>query len=127
WMMDINNPQKPPLNVRYEPCNTAFCLAGHIWFQREIDNGVNPKDIKLPEDNFDPMINGGADYLGIGYGEASDLFLMNGEEQRTAFDALPNDKRATLAIKMLEHLRDTGSADWDAVFSDYDADDYDDD
>lgn len=121
-------------------CGTAACLSGHIALEifRQTENeSVFEKASKYWQEK--PAFAGGlygdishyasnieqsAGWLGITPQAARQLFLMiiEGESEswstssrRVRFDALPPECRTLFAVRVLEHLRDTGVADWKRV------------
>lgn len=94
-------------------CQTSFCLGGHIIYQLERYAGKAPKDIAFWGRPFEEYFAKGREFLDIDRRSIGQLFMMhNDEEARERFDKLPDEQRAEIAIKVLEHLRDTGEVDW---------------
>lgn len=102
-----------------EYCDTTFCLAGHCGVLRQMDGGVSIDTLDItPRGHFSI----GQDYLDLKEEQAYLLFLMysdeeqtDGQQRRNAFDALPDCHRVHAAIRVLQHLRDTGKVDWDGA------------
>lgn len=128
WAQSLENPDAR--HVRYESCDTAFCLGGHVYFAKLVREGNKPDEINLA--NLEPTVlfRTGAEELGISYDDASSLFTMDGGWMRSRFDILPDKLRAKGAIQVLTNLRDAGEVDWTKAMDDADinlGDDDDDD
>ena len=125
WQTYLNRPGHKV--TKYEYCNTAFCLGGWIDQHLQREAGATGETLKFyckPES----YVSSGAAWLGIDARTASLLFYMSFQDDRDRFDELPQEERAAIAIKVLEHLKATGTADWDLFLPEgYDDDDDDDD
>lgn len=112
-------------------CGTAFCLGGLLYFQDQLAKGKKAKEISFVGIDYERYVGLGAEQFGIEGWKASALFFMHSDEDaREAFDKLPGQQRAEIAIKVLEHLRDTGEVDWLKFLPEdirSDEDDYEDD
>ncbi len=111
----ISQPHDQVADVKPNDCETVFCLAGHIWIDTEMAKGRKLTDIQFPH-GYNIFIERGAEYLGIDNKDAHDLFLMQNDDARRAFDRLPDDERADMAIAMLEKVKKGESPDWNSVF-----------
>lgn len=103
----------------YQVCNTAMCIAGWANTIRMLD--INDPRLKT-DAYFDYVGNRfeAAHWLGISDEDAKHMFFMEnkdaentgGQDALDAFDKSDRDARYNAAIAVLEHLRDTGNADW---------------
>lgn len=117
----------PGLSVStYEHCNTTFCLGGWIDQHIQREEGATDKKLRrgLPMYHY---LKVGSDWLGISESQAETLFLMDdcNEGAKESFDALPDEKRADIAINVLEHLKATGTVSWADFVPDELTEDYD--
>jgi hypothetical protein len=112
WASYLDRPETTV--VKYEYCNTAFCLAGWIDQHLQRQAGATDKTLQFNKDPYE-YVNIGSAWLGIERRTALSLFYMNGSEyDRNRFDSLPEQERSEIAIKVLEHLKATGEANWPA-------------
>jgi len=122
WTSYLDRPEAQP--VRYEPCNTAFCLGGLIWWHQEINNGTVKSEIDLEEPSDEAFIRRGRTFLDLDYDTARDLFFMNFDgfgmwwSTRERFDEMSDAFRERATVQVLEHLRDTGEVDWKKAIED---------
>lgn len=116
------------LEQKQEYCDTTFCLAGHcdVLVQTEAGSNLDQLVFNGMRDGAFGYFRTGAQYLGLLESQAKQLFMMaksedgeddedDGLSKRCAFDRLPDCHRIHAAIRVLQHLRDTGEVDWDGA------------
>jgi hypothetical protein len=123
WKKKLSGTTDDDFLRSYEPCDTAMCLGGTIYFKDQLDKGVEPKNINFADVSESRIINGGAEFLGIAQHHARVLFFMSGVYNNHAkfwtarenFDTKSDAFRLLATTKVLEALKTTGIVDWDAA------------
>lgn len=130
WFCHLNEEGEPEVDGErsYEPCHTAFCIAGWTNFLRFTEQEA----INMEPSHFDRIMSntdeaarrlGLVDEDGFPTEGANRLFYLD-NFGLSEFDNMPPNVRSAAAIRVLEILRDTGEVNWGEALRDAGAQHY---